>query len=77
MKQATIIKHSGQTVISLNGEILMALAVQVDVVDFKVVVTFQTVYNFFLQQQTVESQKSLHCLLILWPGTLLNPFVQL
>ena len=55
----------------------MALAVQIDVVDFKFVVTFQTVYNFFLQQQTVESQKSLHCLLILWPGTLLNPFVQL
>ena len=55
----------------------MALAVQVDVVDLKAIITFQTVYNCFLQQQTVEPQKWHHWLLILWSGTLLNLFVQL
>ena len=56
-KQATSIKHGDQTVVSLNGEILMTLAVQVVVVDRKAIITFQTVYNCFLQQQTVEPQK--------------------
>ena len=68
-KQATSIKHCGESVVSLNGEILMVLAVQVNVVDLQAISTFQTVYNCFLQQQMVEPQKSLHLLLILWSGT--------